>query len=425
MNKKLFYIAMTLVLLVSCEKNQVIPIEEYLSLQKKSITVPTEGGTFDVEYKAISDVTFTIPEDSKWIELETDGGTKNTSPYHSGRLTFGVHTTETSGPRVGYIYLHCQEDTDTVSVHQNMQEFLTLPEKEITIDPNGGAFSIEVETNVTISFQIADEWISLQNGEGIQNPELIEGNRYLVKFNAEKGSVESDRTANIYFIYGKDRDTLVINQPQREELVVSPDKIEADAFGGTYTVELGHNVDYTVSIPENIDWISIPATQTANYVREKISLEIERNMETQPRECTILFRSSDETLSAQLLISQKGVSENFATFMEMNNLGWYSFAPGAEFTIEYEKFVSQYAITNRGGVGGFRIVSGSNYFIMEGIDKEPIVGNTLSIQTLQNFLSSFNRNETGTYVIEKVSEEDGTMWLFNHQKEQGMIVKNK
>jgi hypothetical protein len=62
---------------------------------------------------------------------------------------------------------------------------------------------------------------------------------------------------------------------------------------------------------------------------------------------------------------------------------------------------------------------------MEGIDKEPIVGNTLSIQTLQNFLSSFNRNETGTYVIEKVSEEDGTMWLFNHQKEQGMIVKNK
>jgi hypothetical protein len=44
MNKKLFYIAMTLVLLVSCEKNQVIPIEEYLSLQKKSITVPTEGG---------------------------------------------------------------------------------------------------------------------------------------------------------------------------------------------------------------------------------------------------------------------------------------------------------------------------------------------------------------------------------------------
>ena len=63
MNKKLFYIAMTLVLLVSCEKNQVIPIEEYLSLQKKSITVPTEGGTFDVEYKAISDVTFTIPED--------------------------------------------------------------------------------------------------------------------------------------------------------------------------------------------------------------------------------------------------------------------------------------------------------------------------------------------------------------------------
>ncbi len=425
MKKYLFYISMTLILLASCERNQVIPIEEQLILQKKSITVPTEGGTFSVDYKAISVVSYTIPEGSGWIIPDSDA-TKNTSPYSSGSLSFGVYSSDTLSPRTGYIYLHCQEDTDTVTVSQNMKEFLSLPQKEITIDPEGGIFSVEVLTNTTtISFSCPDEWISLLIESGVENPELIEQNKYLVKFEAEAGSVDSERSSEIYFIYGKGRDTLVVNQPIKEQLVLNPDNIEADASGGTFSIELGHNVDYTVSVPEGADWVSIPATQNSSYVREKISIVLERNNDTQTRECTISFRSEDEDLSADLQISQKGISVNYLNFMGMENPGWYSFTPGAEFTIEYEKFVSQYAVTNRNGIGGFRIVSGENYFVMEGIDKDLVVGNTFTIQTLQNFLSNFNRNETGTYVLEKVSEEDGTMWLFDHQKDQGMIVKNK
>lgn len=412
----------TLILLTSCEEDKVIPLEEYIILNTKSVSVPQNGSEFNVSFKAISNVTFTIDENSQWILPESE--LKSTNPYNQNSFKFGVQSSCTEGVRTGYIYLHCEQDTDTVTVTQAMKEYLTLEQKEITVDSKGETFTVRLSTNTTFSFKIDEgsDWIKSTDSQIDDNPETH--TKELV-FNAEQGDVESSREGYIYFMHGVAKDTLFVFQDQRDELILSEDRIVTDAIGGTFSILLGHNTGYTITIPQEVDWINIPATQSGAYTNEEIVIEISKNTSSESRECTLTFTSSDGNLSDHIEIYQSGISPHYADFMALDTPGWYRYTTGEEFVIEYRKYTSQYAYVNNNGKIGFRIVSGENYMLIEGLDEEIVTGNIYSISSVQNYISSFSRSSVDNYQVEKVDADQGTIWLFDHRNEQGMIIKNK
>lgn len=423
MKKNFLYTIITLFLLTACEKEQVIPIEDYLILQTKTISVSENGGTFDIYYRSIpKEVTYSIPEDSRWITPATESKSNSNDIYIRGSLTFNAQIGSETESKQGYIFVKSGEDTDTVTVIQKMREFVRFDESEVSIPEEGGEIVINIYHNVnfTLSIDQESDWLKLVSIE-----DKNENHDYsILTLKGDIGSVESDRTGYVHFLYGNKKETLTVTQGQLESLVVDPSLAQIDFRGGIINATLSHNIPYNITIPEDINWVRRGAAQSGEFITETISFEIDPNETSSSRECTITFSSEDEKLNGILQIIQSGITEHYVNFIECTTPGWYSNATDNKFEIKYERFISQYGYNEQNGTCSFRIFSGNNFFIAYGYNNDVEEQELYNLTIRQNYIETDYPSQQ-EYSVEKVSSEEGLIWFYDHIGQQGIIVKNK
>lgn len=135
-------------------------------------------------------------------------------------------------------------------------------------------------------------------------PTQGEAGSQTVKITTTENDTYDDRSVTITLTAGNDSKSFVVTQKQKNAILLTSDKYEIDPKGGTFTVEVKANVNYTATIGETCkEWITEESNTRALSTTNQ-TYSVTANESGEKREGTITF--TDGTLSETVHIYQAG-----------------------------------------------------------------------------------------------------------------------
>ena len=172
--------------------------------------------------------------------------------------------------------------------NQDQQTIRTGPEKS--------TLSVGIESNA--------EWTVTSNTDWCTPSPTDDGNLQIV---VSENYTDLQRTAYITLTTEDSVGKLEITVIQRERNMVSVaegDYHEIQMDGGLFEVVVQHNVEYDVSIPEEVTWIHEAETKALSTRKHVFS--VDANATGQDREATILFVYLSSGISRRVTVLQYG-----------------------------------------------------------------------------------------------------------------------
>ena len=221
--------------------------KEEFSLDQSSVEIPAEGGTLMVTVSHTCGYSVSVSKDAAgWIiPLTTKGPEKDA-------VGFEVLLNPESTPREGSVTFSSELGEKTVKVIQKgISECIIVPKKDIVLDQGGGSFTVSVRSNVEYDVAITEgaSWIS---AAGTKATVSDSDHTFIAALNPK----DEPREGKIVFSNKALGLSETVTVKQKPVLVFSltPDKVELDADGGSFYIQVTSSVDYQVSsLP---DWIS-------------------------------------------------------------------------------------------------------------------------------------------------------------------------
>lgn len=134
----------------------------------------------------------------------------------------------------------------------------------------------------------AADWISVQPTHG-------EAGEVTLTITTQPNDTYDERNAAIIITCDKEQKTLTVSQKQRDALLVSSNKIELEADGGDFTIQLQANVEVDYEIEESASWLT--ATDSKSRALDDITLAFhaEANTSKEARQATVTLSGSGLT----------------------------------------------------------------------------------------------------------------------------------
>ena len=193
-----------------------------------------------------------------------------------------------------------------------VEDSLTLKSQaSVTVPVDGDVVSIAFNTNVAWTAKASQDWVTLQPASG-------EAGDATVKASVMKNEAFDAREAKVTITAGSKTETVTIIQGQTNALQLETTEFEVPAEGGIVEVKVKANVNYTVSIPAAVDWV----TETKGITESTVKLEVAKNQATEVRTANITI--TDGTLSSSITITQAAF-EPFFDWVEPYNAYQWSF----------------------------------------------------------------------------------------------------
>ena len=271
--------------------------------QKPTITIETptqpsfaeEGGEGTISFtasEAWSAEVINTRADS-WVSIHpTSGG--------AGKATITVTTepNDTPDDRSATIVIKSGTVEKTVKISQKQKDALTVTAATFEVGNEGGEIEVEVKANIDFEYEIdeaAKEWVEYKGTRAIETSTLT----FAV---AENDDVEK-REAKIHITSGEFDETITIYQAGAEPtLVISQSEYAVTSAGETIVVEVASNVDVTVELPADADWISESTTRSVST--NTFYFDIAANEEYDQRTAEIKFSNTDKGLAEVVTIVQ-------------------------------------------------------------------------------------------------------------------------
>ena len=130
-----------------------------------------------------------------------------------------------------------------------------------------------------------------------------------MKASATKNETYDNRSAKITITAGKAKAEVTVNQLQLNGLNIKTLEYEVSAEGGNVEVEVEANVEYTVTIPEAVDWVHDAATK--GMETSKVTFTVDPSYDEEVREANIKISAGE--ISSSIKISQAA----FAPYYDM------------------------------------------------------------------------------------------------------------
>ena len=158
---------------------------------------------------------------------------------------------------------------------------------ELSIGPEAGSASITISANKPWTAEVlntrADAWISLSATSGKGGEAL--------KISVVENATYSERSATIVIRCEDVSKNIRITQKQKDAVLVSSGKVEIDAEGGTVSIEVQHNIEYSYVIDEACaSWIQVAKTKA--MTSDNLTFMVSRNQTKERREGKIYFSSA-------------------------------------------------------------------------------------------------------------------------------------
>lgn len=169
----------------------------------------------------------------------------------------------------------------------------------ISVESTSQSVALNFSSNVAWSATVSADWITISPSSG-------EAGNNSVKVNVEENTAITERTATITLKTDDGKAAAFVKVTQDATDVIL--KIDQSCFtveseGGTITVKLTYNIDYTISQP---DWISLKAKTTGEDT-DTLTFNVTRNSGFNRKE-SIVFNASKA--QASIIVSQYGSKKN-------------------------------------------------------------------------------------------------------------------
>ena len=307
--KKTFRFAVAFLCLCSCwlagcssEKDET-PVEpskptiELAVSESLTPTVGTEGGTTTLTFTASGSWTASVNAVTRavdWVSVQPTSG-------EAGTVTLRITTqaNDTYDERNAVIRLTCGTAQQTVTLTQKQRDALIVTSNKVEIDAVGGAFSVELQANVSVSYEIeesAKEWITAatKGTRGLTTSTL--------SFEAAENPDEAPRQATITLKGEGLTETVTVYQSGSEPtILLSQKEYMVSADGETIQVELKSNTAYEVVMPE-VDWITEVSTRAFSAYTHYFTIAPNETYDARTAEIT--FINKENGLEEKVSITQ-------------------------------------------------------------------------------------------------------------------------
>lgn len=260
-------------------------------LTQSEYAVAAGGETIKVEVKSNVDVSYSIASGIDWI-IESNTKAMSTSTFY-----FQIAANESYESRTAEIFFRNEANglSEKVIITQVPKNALVIAKNSYNIDNKGGNIEIEVSHNVDFDIDIADSWVSQISTKSYTTDKLV--------FTVAENTTTDNRETKITFT-SKDKtisQDVIIYQSQSNALILSEKEKAISADGGTFTIEINHNVDFDV-VMSDVDWIT--EVETKAMLTSTKSFSVAKNDSYDARTAEIIFKSKDSNLSDKVTVTQ-------------------------------------------------------------------------------------------------------------------------
>ena len=231
--------------------------------------IPMDGGTFTVNVESNVSYEVKLPEGCDWItpsikKKDPDFKTETTE------IVFTVKENTGYDARDAIITLVNENAgiATPLTVHQPFTAVFNADKKTFEVPMEGGTVTVNMESNVSYDVSIpADcDWVTLPSSARTRGVKPS-----VVTLEVKENKSYHDRKV-VVTIANKDAGVSVpitIDQPFNTVFTADKTAFDVDMAGGTVTVNLQTNISYDVMIPDECDWITLPATSKSRMNSEK------------------------------------------------------------------------------------------------------------------------------------------------------------
>ena len=197
----------------------------------------------------------------------------------------------------------------------NKSETPPTPEEPAITFPTGSdtqpVFTTEGGTS-TLTFTAKEAWTASVGEADTRaidwltvSPTSGQAGTATLTISTEPNDTYDERNAAITLTSGGTRTTLTVTQKQRDALTVTSNKVELEATGGAFEIELQANVSVTYEIEESAQaWIT-PASDTRALTTTTLHFQAAPNEDLQPRQGIITLRGGNG-LAEEVTVYQLG-----------------------------------------------------------------------------------------------------------------------
>ena len=284
-----------------------------ITLTTDRFEVDNSGGTIDVEVKSNIKYNVEIPEQYRsWISQ-----TSSTRALSSTRISFKIAENTDYDKREGEILISSDEITERIKVYQTGTSILVLSQNEFTLGCEGGIISVDISSN----FEFVTD---MPNVDWVRSVETTRGmSSHTLSFSIDENTTYDNREAVIVFkdTNSDKRESVSIKQKQKNAIILSNNIIEIPQEGGTFSVNINSNVDYSVKIPVSCNtWVSKATTSTTrSLTTSTCSFIVSRSEELKKRDIYVRHFKKPERISDHLRITI-GTDEEMKTVIEFLTL---------------------------------------------------------------------------------------------------------
>lgn len=266
--------------------------DDTLKVSSSKFEVEADGEQITIEVKANIEFDFEIDEDAEdWITHRATRAMKTTT------LVFDIAENKDSKEREANITISGGDLKEVVTITQEgLKPEITLSQDEFTVSSSKETISVKVESNVDVEVVIPSrvKWVKQKTTRATTTT------TYYFEISANEDY--NDREAEIEFVNEKHdlSESITITQKQKDAIVLAKESYTVDNEGGDIVIEVGHNVDYDITIADS--WIT--QKQTRAYTTDRLTFTVAANTSDEARESTIKFTSKDKKITQTVKITQ-------------------------------------------------------------------------------------------------------------------------
>lgn len=305
--KKLLYSLFAILAMIACSEgdpenggnnnngNQESPKQPQITLETTTADFSTDGGSNVIIFTATDAWTAEVinTRADAWCSITPTSGSAGSS-----KITISTTANDTTDDRTATIIIKSGSVQKSINVSQKQKDALTVTSSKFEVSADGGEVTIEVKANVDFDFTIdesAKNWVTHRSTRAMKTSTLV--------FEVDENSDSEKRKANITITSGKLKETVTIYQESNKpSIVLTQNEYTVPSAGETIAVEVKSNVDVTVEMPADVDWITENTTRAVST--NTYYFDIETNNEYDARTAKIKFANKENNLSETVTITQ-------------------------------------------------------------------------------------------------------------------------
>lgn len=205
---------------------------------------------------------------------------------------------------IGWLYMGCSDAENNSASEEPSIEMEGEVDVRPVIGSDGGTFTVTFTAsgNWTASVNAVTrtlDWLSVSPTQGGAGTVTLQ-------ISAQPNESYDERNAAVLLTCGNAQQTITVTQKQKDALLVNSHKVEMDAVGGTFGIELQANVNVTYEIEEAAkDWLTASSSSsTRGLTTSTLNFQVAENPEESVRQAVITLQGND--LREEVTVYQAG-----------------------------------------------------------------------------------------------------------------------